>query len=276
MPNDVESAAIPALPAAASAAPPANLKFVLVCVFIDMLGIGLIIPVLPMLIGEFAGGREYQAQWYGAMVTLFGLMQFIFMPILGAMSDKVGRRPVLMFSILGVGTNFLITALAPNLWFMALARIIGGMSSASISVASAYAADVSTAENRAKSFGMVGAAFGLGFICGPMLGGLLGGVSLRLPFFAGAALCAANAIYGYLVVPESLPKDRRTPFSLARANPFASLARLAGRGDIADWSRSTRWSRSGRSCCRRPGCYIPIFVSAGPRWITASRCSAWA
>ncbi len=233
MPNETNGAASDvASGAPPQSALPASLKFILVCVFIDMLGIGLIIPVLPMLIGEFAGGKEYQAQWYGALVTLFGLMQFIFMPILGAMSDRLGRRPVLLFSIVGVGLNFLITALAPNLWFMALGRVVGGMSSASISVVSAYAADVSTPANRAKSFGMVGAAFGLGFICGPMLGGLLGGISLRLPFFVGAALCAANAIYGYLMVPESLPVERRTPFSLKRANPFVSLARLAARTDI--------------------------------------------
>jgi MFS transporter, DHA1 family, tetracycline resistance protein len=233
LPHDADHAATaPLAPAPALAASSGRLGFILVCVFIDMLGIGLIIPVLPMLIGEFTEGREYQAQWYGAMVTLFGLMQFICMPILGAMSDRLGRRPVLLFSIIGVGTNFLITALAPSLWFMALGRIIGGMSSASISVASAYAADVSAPENRAKSFGMVGAAFGLGFICGPMLGGLLGGVSLRLPFYVGSALCAANAIYGYLMVPESLPRDRRTPFSIRRANPFAALSRLAARRDI--------------------------------------------
>jgi MFS transporter, DHA1 family, tetracycline resistance protein len=215
-----------------NAARKVGLNFILVCVFIDMLGIGLIIPVLPMLIGEFAGARDLQAQWYGALVTLFGLMQFICMPILGAMSDRVGRRPVLMFSIIGVGLNFLITGLAVNVWMLMAGRILGGMSSASISVASAYAADVSTPENRAKSFGMVGAAFGMGFICGPMLGGLLGSVSLRLPFYVGAGLCAANAIYGFLMVPESLPKDRRTPFSLSRANPFSALARLAGRKDI--------------------------------------------
>jgi DHA1 family tetracycline resistance protein-like MFS transporter len=209
-----------------------GLNFILVCVFIDMLGIGLIIPVLPMLIGEFAGSKELQAEWYGWLVTLFGLMQFVFMPILGALSDRIGRRPVLLISIIGVGINFLVTALAANVWMLAVGRVIGGSSSASISVASAYAADVSTAENRAKSFGMVGAAFGLGFICGPMLGGLLGSLSLRLPFYVGAGLCAANAIYGYLMVPESLPKERRKPFSLARANPFSALATLARRTDI--------------------------------------------
>jgi DHA1 family tetracycline resistance protein-like MFS transporter len=215
-----------------TAARKVGLNFILVCVFIDMLGIGLIIPVLPMLIGEFAGGKDLQAQWYGALVTLFGLMQFIFMPVLGALSDRIGRRPVLLISIIGVGLNFLVTGLAVNVWMLVLGRIIGGSCSASISVATAYAADVSTGENRARSFGMVGAAFGLGFICGPMLGGLLGGVSLRLPFYVGAALCAANALYGYFLVPESLAPDKRKPFALARANPFAALSALAGRADI--------------------------------------------
>jgi DHA1 family tetracycline resistance protein-like MFS transporter len=218
--------------AAPVAARKVGLNFILVCVFIDMLGIGLIVPVLPMLIGEFAGARDQQAQWYGALVTLFGLMQFIFMPILGALGDRIGRRPVLLYSIIGMGINFLVTALAGSVWMLALGRVIGGCSSASLSVANAYAADVSTAENRAKSFGMVGAAFGLGFICGPMLGGLLGSLNLRLPFYVGAALCAANAIYGFLMVPESLPRERRKPFSLARSNPLSALAALAGRKDI--------------------------------------------
>ncbi|MDQ2988515.1 MAG: MFS transporter, partial [Pseudomonadota bacterium] len=153
----------------AIARPPAgNLNFVLVCVFIDMLGIGLIVPVLPLLVGEFVSGRDEQALWFGLMTTVFGLMQFIFMPMLGALSDRVGRRPVLMVSMAGMGINFLATAWAPSIAWMFIGRIVGGMSSASMSVASAYASDISTSENRAKSFGKVGAAFGLGFICGPM------------------------------------------------------------------------------------------------------------
>jgi len=217
---------------AAAAARPAGLNFILVCTFIDMLGIGLIVPVLPMLVGEFTDGRDLQAQMFGLFVTLFGLMQFLCMPLLGALSDRVGRRPVLLISIIGVGINFLVTGLATSLWMLAAGRVIGGCCSASLSVANAYAADVSTPENRAKSFGKVGAAFGLGFICGPMVGGLLGGVDLHLPFYVGAGLCAANALYGYLFVPESLPKHLRTPFSFARANPLASLKHLATRADI--------------------------------------------
>ncbi|MYM81930.1 MFS transporter [Duganella sp. FT50W] len=215
-----------------AAAAPGNLNFVLVCIFIDMLGIGLIVPVLPVLVGEFTGTREGQAYWYGMMSAVFGLMQFLFMPMLGAISDRVGRRPVLLYSMAGMCINFLTTAWAPNLAWLFLGRVIGGMSSASMSVASAYASDISTPENRAKSFGKIGAAFGLGFICGPMLGGLLGSVDLHLPFYVAGTLSAANFVYGYFVVPESLPADRRAPFALAKLNPLAALYKLARRTDI--------------------------------------------
>jgi DHA1 family tetracycline resistance protein-like MFS transporter len=154
------------------------------------------------------------------------------MPVLGALSDKLGRRPVLLFSMVGMFFNFLATAWAPTLALLFVGRVVGGMSSASMSVANAYASDISTPENRAKSFGMIGAAFGMGFICGPMLGGVLGEINLHLPFYVAAGLCAANFIFGYFFVPESLPKEKRSAFSLARANPFSSLARLAKRPDI--------------------------------------------
>ncbi|MES2017189.1 MAG: TCR/Tet family MFS transporter [Pseudomonadota bacterium] len=211
---------------------PGNLNFVLVCIFIDMLGIGLIVPVLPVLVGKFVQGNDQQAMWFGIMSATFGLMQFIFMPMLGVISDRVGRRPVLLYSMAGMCLNFLITAWAPTLAFLFLGRVVGGMSSASMSVASAYAADISTHENRAKSFGKVGAAFGLGFICGPMLGGVLGSINLQLPFYVAAALGAANFIYGYIAVPESLAKELRRPFSLARINPFAALTKLVRRVEI--------------------------------------------
>ncbi|MBL8511966.1 MAG: TCR/Tet family MFS transporter, partial [Betaproteobacteria bacterium] len=208
------------------------MKFILICVFIDMLGIGLAVPVLPLLVGKFVETKELQAHWYGILAAVFGLMQFLCMPLLGALSDKVGRRPILILSSAGVGLNFLATAWAPSLYWLFLGRFIGGACSASMSVASSYASDVSTPENRAKSFGMIGAAFGLGFICGPILGGLLGEIDYHLPFYVGAALCLTNALIGYFFVPESLAKHKRNAFSLARANPFSSLKRLLTRGDI--------------------------------------------
>ncbi|KAB8044506.1 TCR/Tet family MFS transporter [Janthinobacterium aquaticum] len=209
-----------------------NLNFILVCVFIDMLGIGLVVPVLPILLGDFVNGKDQQAMWYGILAAVFGLLQFIFMPMLGAISDRVGRRPVMLYSMGGMCINFLATGWAPNLACLFIGRIIGGISSASMSVASAYASDISTPDNRAKSFGKIGAAFGLGFICGPMLGGLLGDVNLHLPFFVAAGLSAANFIYGYLFVPESLPPGPRPPFTLARINPLAALLKLMRRVDI--------------------------------------------
>lgn len=219
-------------PALVATASPGKLGFVLVSVFIDMLGIGLIVPVLPLLVGEFVGTREEQTLWYGILSATFGLMQFVFMPMLGAISDRIGRRPVLLYSMAGMCLNFLATAWAPNLACLFIGRVIGGMSSASMSVASAYASDISTHDNRAKSFGKIGAAFGLGFIAGPMLGGLLGGINLHLPFYVAAALSAANFVYGWFFVPESLPEARRGKFQLTRVNPLAGLVKLARRQDI--------------------------------------------
>ncbi|MBE3024242.1 MFS transporter [Janthinobacterium sp. BJB1] len=226
---DSHSTSPPAAPERAG-----NLNFILVCVFIDMLGIGLVVPVLPILIGDFVSGKDAQAFWYGIMAAVFGLLQFIFMPMLGAISDRVGRRPVLLYSMAGMGINFLATGWAPNLACLFIGRIIGGVSSASMSVASAYASDISTPDNRAKSFGKIGAAFGLGFICGPMLGGLLGEINLHLPFYVAAGLSAANFIYGYFMVPESLLRGPgpRPPFTFARINPFAALLKLARRVEI--------------------------------------------
>ena len=213
--------------------PPAgNLNFVLICVFVDMLGIGLIVPVLPELVGIYVADRAQQTLWFGVLGATFGLMQFLFMPMVGALSDRVGRRPVLLYSMGGMCINFLATAWAPNLACLFIGRVIGGASSASMSVASAYASDVSTPENRAKSFGKIGAAFGFGFICGPIIGGLLGNVGLHLPFYVAAALSAANFVYGWIAVPESLPRERRAPFDWTRINPFGALARLAARRDV--------------------------------------------
>ena len=212
----------------------AAMPFILVVVFIDVLGIGIALPVLPMLVGEYTASRELQAYWYGALVVVYGVMQFFCAPLLGALSDRFGRRPLLLWSLLGLGLHFLLLALAPSLALMFAARVIGGAAGASFSVANAYASDVSTTEERAKSFGLIGAAFGLGFIFGPVIGGLLGSVNLHLPFYAAAGLSLVNAAYGFFILPESLPADRRSPFSLARANPFSALLTLARHREIGN------------------------------------------
>ena len=207
--------------------PQAGIRFILVTVFLDVLGIGLIIPVLPALVGEFTTSRDLQSYWYGALSATYGVTQFFCAPLLGALSDRFGRRPVLLISIFGLGVNFLLTAIAPSLWIMLIARVIGGATGASLSVANAYVADVTPPEARGKSFGILGAAFGLGFIVGPMMGGLLGSYDLRLPFYAAACLSVLNWLYGFFVLPESHPPEKRSGFSLARANPFSALTALA-------------------------------------------------
>ena len=205
----------------------AGIPFILITVFLDMLGIGLVIPVLPSLVGTLTTGRELQSYWYGALLASYGITQFLGAPLLGALSDRFGRRPVLLASIFGLGLNFLLTAVSPWLWLLLVSRLIGGATGASFSVASAYIADVTTPEQRSKSFGILGAVFGLGFVCGPMLGGLLGSYNLRLPYFVSASLSLLNWLYGFFVLPESHPRDQRAPFSIAKANPFSSLAALS-------------------------------------------------
>ena len=200
--------------------------FVLIAVFIDMVGVGIAIPVLPVLIGEYTENRELQAYWNMGLSVAYGGMQFLCAPMLGALSDRFGRRPVLIVAILGLGLHYAIIAVAPSLAIMLLARIVGGVTGASFSVANAYLADISSPADRARNFGLVGATFGLGFICGPMIGGLLGGIDLHLPFYVAAGISLLNAVYGYFVVPESLPRERRTAFSFHKANPFRALAAL--------------------------------------------------
>jgi DHA1 family tetracycline resistance protein-like MFS transporter len=197
--------------------------FVLIAVVLDVIGIGLILPVLPALVGEFTANREAQTYWYGLLVLTFGLTQFACAPLLGALSDRFGRRSVLLSSMAGMGLMFFLTTQVTSLPALLATRILGGASSANMSVANAYVADVTARENRARSLGLVGAAFGIGFILGPMIGGLLGHYDVRLPFLVAAALCMLNFAYGAFVVPESLPRDRRKPISLARVNPLAAL-----------------------------------------------------
>ena len=211
---------------------PVGLNFIMVCVFIDMLGIGLAVPVLPVLVGQFVDGRDMQSHWYGVLATVFGLCQFLCMPFLGALSDKIGRRPVMLYSMIGMAINFFSTALATSLAMLFIGRVVGGLSSASVSVANAYASDVSTPETRAKAFGMIGACFGMGFIFGPVIGGFLGSINLQLPFYVAGSLCLANFLFGYFFVPESLTRDRRNHFFWAKANPFTAIVGLARRVEI--------------------------------------------
>lgn len=197
--------------------------FILVTVLLDVMGIGLLIPVLPSIVGQFTESRDAQTYWFGALMLSFGSAQFVCAPLLGALSDHFGRRPVLLIAISGLGLMFLLTPLVGSLGQLLATRVFGGALAANFSVANAYVADVSSHEHRAKSFGKIGAAFGIGFIIGPMLGGLLGHVDIRLPFFVAAGLSFLNFLYGWFVLPESLPRDRRKRIALARANPLTSL-----------------------------------------------------
>ena len=205
----------------------AAIAFIMVTVILDVLSLGLIIPVLQKLIKELVGGDDSTASYYvGLFGTLWAFMQFFCSPIIGALSDRFGRRPVLLTSAFGLGLDFILLAVAPNLAWLLIGRIITGMTAASFSTAQAYLADVSTPENRTAAFGLFGAAFGLGFVLGPIVGGMLGYIDLRLPFWVSAALTLLNAMYGYFVLPESLPPDKRSPFSWKRANPVGSLLLL--------------------------------------------------
>lgn len=203
------------------------LAFILAAVLLDVLGIGLVIPVLPRLVGELAGSRDAQTWWYGLLVISYGAMQFLCAPLLGALSDRIGRRPVLLAGIGGLALMFLAPALTDSLWVLLASRLVGGAFAANLAVAQAYIADVTPPQHRAANFGKLGAVFGIAFMLGPALGGVLGEIDLRLPFFAAAALSALNALYGFFVLPESLPRNSRKAFSARRANPFTSLAALA-------------------------------------------------
>jgi DHA1 family tetracycline resistance protein-like MFS transporter len=209
------------------------MPFIMATTLIDMLSIGLIIPVLPALVGSFTGSQGDQAVWYGVVTFTFGLANFIASPILGALSDGHGRRPVLLLGFLGFTISFFATALAPTLGFLIAVRVVSGALQANISVSNAYVADITPAEQRAKRFGLLGAMMGVGFILGPVMGGLLGAIDLRLPFFAAGSLALVNLAYGWFVLPESLPAERRRPFSWRQANPVASLRGLAALKGVA-------------------------------------------
>ena len=208
----------------------AALAFIFATVLFDTLGFGIIIPVLPGLVVSFAGGDPARgAEVFGLFGTTWALMQFLFAPLLGALSDRFGRRPVLILSAFGLGIDYIIMALAPNLTWLFVGRVVSGITSASFTVSFAYVADTVPGERRAGAYGMIGSIWGVGFIIGPLVGGLLAGLGPRFPFWGAAALSLASAAYGLMVLPESLPLEHRRPVSLRRANPIGSLSMIRGR-----------------------------------------------
>ena len=225
--------------APAHAAPPASQRrtaafiFVFITVLLDMLALGMIVPVLPRLVVDFLGGDTARgAEIFGLFGTVWAAMQFVFSPVQGALSDRFGRRPVILVSNFGLGLDYILMAAAPNLSVLFVGRVISGITAASISTGYAYISDVTPGEKRAARFGMMGVAFGVGFVLGPALGGLAGSVSPRLPFWIAAGLSLANGMYGLLVLPESLPVERRAGFSWRRANPFGALVLLRSHAEL--------------------------------------------
>jgi MFS transporter, DHA1 family, tetracycline resistance protein len=217
----------PDLGASAITGRKAAMPFILITVLIDMLSIGLIVPVLPALVGKFTSNPSEQTHWYGVIVFSFSLASFFGTPILSALSDRYGRRPLLLLGFCGLALNFFATALATSLWMLVASRIVGGGMQANAAVAQAYVADISTPEERTKRFGALGAMFGIGFILGPALGGTLGAINMQLPFFVAGGLALMNLIYGVVVLPESLPTEKRRAVTWRAANPFAALKDLA-------------------------------------------------
>jgi MFS transporter, DHA1 family, tetracycline resistance protein len=205
---------------------PAAMRFILITVLIDMISIGLIVPVLPTLVGTFTNDPTERALWYGVVAFAFSIANFFGSPILGALSDRYGRRPVLLLGFCGLALNFFATALATHLWVLIAVRLVGGAMQANAGVANAYVADITAPEDRAKRFGLLGAMFGIGFIVGPVMGGFLGEINLQLPFYVAGTFALINLLYGYFVLPESLPVNKRRMVTLASANPIASLTKL--------------------------------------------------
>lgn len=210
----------------------AAIGFILVTAALDILAMGLVMPVLPALIESFAGSNAEAGIWNGVFVALWAGMQFVASPIIGSLSDRHGRRPVILLSVAGMTIDWVLMALAPSLWWLALARMVGGITSSSFTTVYAYMADITEPENRAKAYGLIGAAFSGGFMLGPVIGGLLGEVSPRLPFWAAAGMSALAFLYGWLILPESLKVENRMAFSWRRANPFGALKLLRSHREL--------------------------------------------
>jgi DHA1 family tetracycline resistance protein-like MFS transporter len=211
----------------------AALGFIFATALMDVLAIGIIIPVLPHLIENFVNGdTAVAAKWVGIFGAVWAMMQFIFSPIMGSLSDRFGRRPVLLISSFGLAADYVVMAVAPGVAWLLLGRVLSGITASSFSTAGAYIADVTPPEKRAQGYGLIGAAFGVGFVVGPALGGLLGSIDLRLPFWVAAALAAANWLYGFFILPESLPRERRAKFDWTKANPLGSLKLLRSHPEL--------------------------------------------
>ena len=206
----------------------AALAFIFVVAVMDILSMGLVIPVLPPLIEQFTGSQGAAGIWNGVLVALWAGMQFVASPVIGSLSDQYGRRPVILISCVGLALDWVLMALAPNLWWLVVGRLLGGLTSSSFTTVYAYMADITAPEHRARAYGLIGAAFGGGFVIGPALGGLLGEFGPRTPFWVAAVLSGLTALYGWFVLPESLPPEKRMTFSWARANPFGAM-KLLGR-----------------------------------------------
>ncbi len=212
----------------------AAIGFIFITLLIDVIGLGIIIPVIPKLIEELIHGSVREAAKYGGWLSFaYAFTQFVFSPVVGNLSDKYGRRPIILISLFGFTVDYIFLALAPTIWLLFVGRVIAGITGASFTTASAYIADISTDNDRAKNFGLIGAAFGLGFIIGPLIGGALGHFGARMPFYAAAILCLLNFLYGYFILPESLDKDKRRAFDWKRANPIGSLKFLFKHSELS-------------------------------------------
>ena len=209
----------------------AAVGFIFITILIDVIGFGIIIPVVPQLLQDFYHITDRTnvgpiAKPLFFLTSIYAVMQFIFAPIFGSLSDQYGRRPILLLSLLGFGIDYIFLALAPSVGWLFVGRLFAGITVASIPTAAAYMADISDEKNRAKNFGMIGAAFGIGFIIGPLIGALLGQIGLRIPFFMAAFLALVNALYGYFILPESLSVEHRRKFNIRKANPVGALKNL--------------------------------------------------
>ena len=216
--------------------PRAAVAFILVTALLDVMSMGIIVPVLPQLIERLSGSTSAAGIWNGLFVALWAAMQFLCSPVIGSLSDRFGRRPVILISVAGLALDFLLMALAPNLWWLALGRILAGVTSSSFTSTFAYMADITPPEKRARGYGLIGAAFSGGFVAGPLLGGVLGEISLRAPFWAAAGLSALAFFYGVFVLPESLAREKRMAFSWKRANPFGALTLLRSHPELSSLS----------------------------------------